>query len=75
MTEHNTYERGAPTCPHCGHEMDSDEMCAHHEDLFALAPDEGRAEIKCPDILCGKTYHVQGGYLPHYTSAIDEDEL
>lgn len=75
MTKHDTYNRLTPTCPHCGHEMDSDEMSAHKDDLWALAPDEGQAEIECPDILCGKTYYVQGGYRPQYTSAISEDEL
>lgn len=63
----------APTCPHCDHAMSTDEMLAHDGDLFALAPEGGTAEIKCPN--CGETYHCSGGYTPHYASAIDEDEL
>lgn len=64
-----------PTCPACGHAMTSDEMHAHlgQDDLWALAPDEGRTTIKCP--ACGVTYHCQGGYRPEYTSALDEDDL
>jgi hypothetical protein len=53
--------------------MTTDEMLGHADDLFALAPDEGRAEIECPS--CGVTYHCQGGYRPEYTSALDEDDL
>lgn len=75
MTDHDTYARPAPTCPHCGYEMNSDDMSAHDEDLWSLAPDEGRAQIDCPNVLCGKPYFVRGSYKPQYTSAIDEDEL
>ena len=64
-----------PTCPHCGHEMTTDEMLGHPEGLFDIAPNEGAAEIKCPAVLCGKTYWVQGGYVPTYTSATSEDDL
>lgn len=66
-----------PTCPHCGHEMDDDEMqygkptC--DEDLFALAPAEGCAVVQCPR--CDQEYAVRGGYEPHYTSAFSLDEL
>ncbi len=64
----------APTCPHCGHEMSTDEMLDSTEaDLFAIAPDEQNAQIECPR--CDKTYWVKGGYIPTYTSAIDEDDL
>jgi predicted RNA-binding Zn-ribbon protein involved in translation (DUF1610 family) len=64
-----------PTCPACGHAMTSDEMHAHlgQDDLWALAPDEGRTTIKCP--ACGVKYHCQGGYRPEYTSALDEGDL
>lgn len=43
------------------------------DDLFALAPNEGRATINCPS--CGVEYHIQGGYIPTYTTALDEDQL
>jgi len=42
-------------------------------DLFALAPTEDRASIKCP--VCNLEYWVQGGYQPHYTSAFAEELL
>lgn len=73
----DTSERPTPTCPHCGHAMNIEEMgygkptCA--EDLFALAPSEDAAVIECP--VCDKHYWVRGGYTPHYTSALSEDEL
>lgn len=66
-----------PKCPHCGHEMDTDEMCygkpTCDADLFALAPNEDRAVIECP--ACDKQYWVQGGYTPHYISAFSEEDL
>ena len=77
LSTHDTVNTLSPTCPHCGHEMDSDEMnygkptC--DEDLWALAPNEGRAVIECP--ACDQQYWVQGGYRPQYTSAFSEDEL
>ena len=77
MSTHNTFETAHPTCPHCGHEMDADEMLygkpTCDEDLHALAPAEGAAVIVCPR--CDKEYAVQGGYRPHYTSAFCLDEL
>jgi len=42
-------------------------------DLWALAPQEGRAVIECPG--CDKEYWVKGGYQAHYTSAFSEEEL
>lgn len=82
MTEHSTYERSAPTCPHCGHEMNDDEMCSNAylpgsdgDDLWALPTREERTYVICPSLICRKGYFVQGGYTPKYTSAIDEDEL
>lgn len=62
-----------PTCPSCAHEVTDDEALGMEDDLYALAPDEGRAEIKCP--ACCVTYHVQGGYVPTYTTALEEDQL
>lgn len=61
------------TCPSCDHEVTNDEALGMDEDLYALAPDEGRAEIRCPS--CGVTYYCQGGYVPTYTTALDEDAL
>ena len=77
LSTHDTFETPAPTCPHCGHELDTDEMLYSKptcdEDLFALAPNEGRAVIECPR--CDQQYWVSGGYKPHYTSAFSEEEL
>lgn len=77
MSDFDTFERKRPTCPHCGHMLDEDEMnygkptC--DEDLWALAPEEGRAVVECP--ACDQQYWVQGGYRPQYTSAFSEEEL
>lgn len=71
----DTYQTPMPLCPHCGHEFDTDDMNANPGDLWALAPNEGQAEVICPDVLCGETFHVQGGYRPQYTTAISEDDL
>ncbi len=68
-----TYQTLMPVCPHCGHEYDVDDMHACTEDLWALAPDEGCADIQCP--ACQGKFHVQGGYRPHYTTAVSEDDL
>lgn len=77
MGEHETFHKQSPTCPHCGHELDADEMLygapTCDEDLHALAPNEGRAVVKCP--ACDREYWVEGGYVPHYTSAFSEEEL
>ena len=77
MTDTPEIERQpTPVCPHCGHVMNTDEMqndYGHSVDLFALAPMEDTAVIKCP--VCDEEYCVKGGYTPHYTSAFTEDEL
>jgi len=77
MSEHNTFQTAHPTCPHCGHELDHDEMLygkpTCEEDLYALAPNEGSTVVQCPR--CDQEYAVQGGYKPHYTSAFSLDEL
>lgn len=70
---YDTHKTLAPTCPHCGHGMDTDEMLDAPGDLFALAPDEGRECITCP--ACDAEYWVQGSYRPQYTSAFAEEEL
>ena len=77
LTTHDIFETPTPTCPHCGHQMSTDEMLygkpTCDEDLFALAPNEERSAIECP--ACDQGYWVQGGYRPHYTSAFAEDDL
>lgn len=70
-------QQPTPTCPHCGHAMDIEEMqygpptCS--EGLFVLAPNEDTAAITCP--ACDLEYWVKGGYQPHYTSALAEELL
>jgi uncharacterized protein with PIN domain len=71
----NTFEVSAPTCPHCAHEMRNDEMRACGKNLFALAVDASRTEVTCPSPTCGKTYWLKGGYRPHYTSGVTEEDL
>ena len=77
MTETNTFQRSSPTCPNCGHALNTDEMLCGKpmcdEDLFGLALSEGTTVIQCP--LCDKEYWVKGGYAPQYTSAFSEEEL
>jgi hypothetical protein len=69
MTERTIY----PTCPHCAHMLNADEMSCSGSDLWAIAPDEDSAVVECP--ICDKEYWVKGGYTPHYTSAFSEEEL
>jgi len=75
MNEHT--ETPTPTCPGCDHALTIEEMQLSHgaseEDLFGLAPDEGRAVIKCP--VCDIEYHCKGGYRPHYCTSFNEDDL
>lgn len=75
MSSHDTFQKDHPTCPHCGYELDHDDMVSGfgEVDLYALAPDEGSTTITCPQ--CDQEYAVRGGYRPHYTSAFSEDEL
>lgn len=73
LTTHNTHHAPYPTCPHCGYEMNTDDMLANEDDLFALAPSENSAAVKCPQ--CDNEYAVLGGYKPHYTSAFSIEEL
>ena len=74
MTTDTLYHMPQPTCPHCRYAMDTEDMqsCAS-VDLFALAPKEETDSIKCP--ACNAEYWVQGGYQPHYTSAVSEELL
>ena len=74
--EIDTFHRQAPTCPHCNHELNDDEMQLSEvsdADLYALAPDEESATVCCP--VCDTEYWVHGGYRPYYTSAFSEEEL
>lgn len=70
-----TFRTTSPMCPDCGHAMTTEEMLGNEVDLFALAPNEGRTEIVCPNVTCGSHYHCQGSYRPEYTSAMDECDL
>lgn len=63
-----------PVCPHCGHAMNMDDMQSVEMDgFFDLAPEENHAAITCPS--CDAEYWVLGGYTPHYTTALCEDQL
>ena len=66
-----------PVCPHCGSAFTPDDMLAGGGDvaLYALPTEEGRAELSCPAPWCGNSFYVQGGYVPNYTTAVDEAEL
>ena len=72
----DTHQQPTPTCPHCGHAMDHDDMLSTVNpgvDLFALAPREDTECITCPS--CDQDYWVHGGYRPHYTTAFSQEEL
>lgn len=75
MNEHDTYQQPKPTCPGCGYALSDDDMNSGFgdDDLWSLAPDEGRTSVDCPN--CDNSYWVQGGYRPTYTSAFAEEEL
>ena len=71
--KHAVFRTPHPTCPHCGYELNHDDMHDTADDLYALVPEEGTATVTCPS--CDKEYAVQGGYTPHYTSAFSHEEL
>ncbi len=74
--DHHTFNTRSPVCPACHHEMTTDEMVNHihrGDDLFAIAPNEGRAELDCP--ACGQHYHIKGSYCPQYCTSLSEDDL
>lgn len=74
MAAQETFRRPAPTCPHCGHELNDEEMgFASQDDLWRLAIEDGAAVVECP--ICDQEYWVKGGYKPHYTSALAEEDL
>jgi hypothetical protein len=69
------FEMSGVICPHCDHEFSADDMNAAEaeDDLWDIAPSEGQTECKC--VACGKQFFVQGGYVPLWTTAIDQDDL
>jgi hypothetical protein len=69
----DAHRQARPTCPHCMHEMSTDEMVDHEVDLFGMAVDESAAEIDCPS--CAEPYWVRGGYTPHYSSSTTADGI
>lgn len=71
----STFQTDYPKCPHCGYELDPDDMNSQFSevDLWALAPREESATVQCPQ--CDKEYAVRGGYRAHYTSTFTMDEL
>jgi hypothetical protein len=69
-------------CPRCEHEMTDDEMHSARyapgsddADLWGIAPNEERVKIVCPSVMCRKPFYVQGGYVPTYTTATNEEDL
>jgi uncharacterized protein with PIN domain len=76
MTDHNTHHTPHPKCPHCGYELDTNEMLMAEvtdRDLYEVAVNEEAAPLKCP--ACDHDYWVRGGYTPHYTAAWTEFDL
>lgn len=75
VSKHDTINQPLPTCPGCGYALDCDDMNSDFsdDDLWALAPDEGTASVKCPQ--CDIEYWVRGGYVPTYTTSFNEDDL
>lgn len=71
VSEH--HQTLTPTCPHCDHAMEFEEMTLNNQDLFTAAPKEESLCIQCPS--CDQDYWIQGGYTPHYTSAVAEELL
>lgn len=74
MSEH--HKKPTQVCPHCDHKLDYDDMLLdifNGVDLFALAPNEEIACIKCP--ACEQEFWVKGGYTPHYSTSLAEELL
>lgn len=68
------FRTGRPVCPHCGHEMTHEQMANYREaDLFEIATEESIEPLTC--VICQGSFWVQGGYDPHYTTAVEEDDL
>lgn len=63
-----------PTCPHCGHELEEDEMfSASRDDLYQVAVEAQTATVTCP--MCDRDYLVKGGSQIFFTSAFVEEQL
>lgn len=69
------YEAKTVICPHCDHEFSTEDMCSADADdsLWDIAAREADAGVKC--VSCFQSFVVQGGYIPHWTSAKTEEEL
>lgn len=60
-------------CPGCGHVFDEDDFEGAAVDLWAIAPNEETVHIDCPQ--CDVDFWAEGGYIPIYRTALEEDEL
>ena len=69
----NYIHREEVICPHCDHPYDADDMNSAGEDLWALAPNESDADIKC--VICGDEFVIRGSYRPVYSTAFSSEEL
>ena len=70
------YQTQTPICPHCNHEFAPEDVEQASDDgvyLYSLAANEQQGEITCPS--CEQRFFVQGGYHPHFTTAVTADEL
>ena len=54
-------KQSQPTCPHCQYEFDDDETWhSHCLDSGEVYDGDGDiSELKCPNLDCGKSFHVQ----------------
>lgn len=75
MDDARLFETPHPVCPHCFHAFDADDMNSgfSEDDLWALAPQEGRTSATCPQ--CDQVFWIQGSYKPTYTTAFAEEDL
>ena len=73
MAKHK--KTNTPVCPHCYHAMKPDEMINSDVAIFDIAPREESLNdpIVCP--ACGEEFWVAGGYEPHYTTGLTENEV
>ena len=59
-------------CPYCEHVMTDGEMYNDPTDLYAIAPDEGQADVECQ--ACSAYFVVEGGYIPVYETRKPESD-